>query len=68
MTAEKSTLNWGILGAARVTEKLIPAIIEASNARLIAVASRRKGAAAEVIEKWYQEIVTLKRWMILKHY
>jgi len=51
MTAEKSTLNWGILGAARVTEKLIPAIIEASNARLIAVASRRKGAAAEVIEK-----------------
>ncbi len=51
MTAEKTTLNWGILGAARVTEKLIPAIIEASNARLIAVASRRKGAAAEVIEK-----------------
>ncbi|WP_296593084.1 Gfo/Idh/MocA family oxidoreductase [Methylophaga sp.] len=51
MTADKNILNWGILGAARVTEKLIPAITQASNARLIAVASRRKGAAAEVIEK-----------------
>ena len=51
MTADTNILNWGILGAARVTEKLIPAITQASNARLIAVASRRKGAAAEVIEK-----------------
>lgn len=51
MTAEKTILNWGILGAARVTEKLIPAIIEADNARLIAVASRRQGAAAEALAK-----------------
>ncbi|THF58693.1 MAG: Gfo/Idh/MocA family oxidoreductase [Methylophaga nitratireducenticrescens] len=51
MTAEKTILNWGILGAARVTEKLIPAIIEANNAKLVAVASRRKGAAAEALAK-----------------
>lgn len=51
MAAQKTILNWGILGAARVTEKLIPAIIEAHNSRLVAVASRREGAAAEVIAK-----------------
>ena len=51
MAVEKHIVNWGILGAARVTEKLIPAIIQASNAKLYAVASRRQGAAAEVLEK-----------------
>jgi len=45
-------LNWGILGAARVNERLMPAIIEASNSKLIAVASRRKGASAEIINKY----------------
>ncbi|MDC9725937.1 MAG: Gfo/Idh/MocA family oxidoreductase [Gammaproteobacteria bacterium] len=49
--AEQSILRWGILGAARVNERLMPAIVEASNAKLIAVASRRQGAAAEVLEK-----------------
>jgi predicted dehydrogenase len=44
-------LRWGILGAARMTEVMLPAIVEASNAQLVAVASRRSGAAAEVLKK-----------------
>ncbi len=44
-------LRWGILGAARVNDKLMPAIVEASNARLVAIASRRPGAAAETLQK-----------------
>ena len=47
-----STLRWGILGAARVNERLLPAIVEAANAQLSAVASRRPGAAAEVLNKY----------------
>ncbi len=45
-------LNWGILGAARVNERLLPAIIEASNAGLVAIASRRSGAAKATLEKY----------------
>lgn len=45
-------LRWGILGAARVNERLLPAIIEAGNSELVAVASRRPGAAAEVLNKY----------------
>jgi len=45
-------LNWGILGAARVNERLLPAIIEAPNARLVAVASRRAGAALATLQKY----------------
>lgn len=44
-------LRWGILGAARVNDKLMPAIVEAPNARLVAIASRRPGAAAETLQK-----------------
>lgn len=45
-------LNWGILGAARVNERLLPAIAEATNSKLIAIASRRPGAAAETLAKY----------------
>ena len=45
-------LKWGILGAARVNERLLPAIIEASNAQLVAIASRRVGAAKATLEKY----------------
>lgn len=45
-------LKWGILGAARVNERLLPAIIEASNAQLVAIASRRAGAAKATLEKY----------------
>lgn len=44
-------LRWGILGAARVNDKLMPAIVEADNAKLVAIASRRAGAAAETLQK-----------------
>ena len=49
---EQSRLRWGILGAARVNERLLPAILAAPNAELVAVASRRKGAAADVVAKY----------------
>lgn len=49
---DKSKLRWGILGAARVNERLLPAIVEASNSELVAIASRRPGAAAETLAKY----------------
>lgn len=48
---ETNTLRWGILGAARVNEKLMPAIVAARNSKLVAIASRRPGAAAETLQK-----------------
>lgn len=45
-------LRWGILGAARVNERLLPAIVEAPNSQLVAIASRRPGAAAEILQKY----------------
>lgn len=45
-------LRWGILGAARVNERLLPAIVEASNAQLVAIASRRPGAAAQILAQY----------------
>ena len=45
-------LKWGILGAARVNERLLPAIIEASNSQLAAIASRRAGAAKATLDKY----------------
>ena len=50
MTSQK--LKWGILGAARVNERLLPAIIEAHNSQLVAIASRRAGAAKATLEKY----------------
>ena len=50
MTTQK--LKWGILGAARVNERLLPAIVEASNSQLVAIASRRAGAAKATLEKY----------------
>ena len=48
----KLKLKWGILGAARVNERLLPAILEAPNSQLVAIASRRAGAAAETLKKY----------------
>ena len=45
-------VRWGILGAARINERLLPAIVEANNAQLVAIASRRPGAAAETLHKY----------------
>lgn len=49
---KQTDLRWGILGAARVNERLLPAIVEADNAKLIAIASRRADAAAETLAKY----------------
>lgn len=51
MSSEQS-LGWGILGAARINERLLPAILEASNAHLVAIASRRPGAAQATLTKY----------------
>lgn len=51
MSTDKK-LRWGILGAARVNERLLPAIIEAPNSELAAIASRRAGAAKATLEKY----------------
>ncbi|MSP86782.1 MAG: Gfo/Idh/MocA family oxidoreductase [Methylotenera sp.] len=50
--SEIRKLKWGILGAARVNERLLPAIIDAPNAQLVGIASRRAGAAKETLEKY----------------
>lgn len=48
----QAQLRWGILGAARINERLLPAILEADNAELIAIASRRPGASADTLKKY----------------
>ncbi len=45
-------LTWGILGAARINQKLMPAIISAKNSELLAIASRRPGAALSTIQQY----------------
>ena len=52
-----SKLRWGILGAARVNERLLPAIVEAQNAELVAIASRRAGAARETLGKYAPQLL-----------
>ena len=52
MTEPTRKLRWGILGAARVNERLLPAIAEAHNSELVAIASRRPGAAAATLAKY----------------
>jgi predicted dehydrogenase len=49
---EQSKLRWGILGAARVNERLLPAIVEAANSELVAIASRRAGTAAQTLAQY----------------
>jgi xylose dehydrogenase (NAD/NADP) len=45
-------IKWGILGAARVNERLMPAIVQSDTGELIAIGSRRKGAAKECLLKY----------------
>lgn len=48
-------INWGILGAARINQQLMPALIQAANGRLIAIASQRPGAAQETLNLYGPE-------------
>ncbi|BBL77382.1 Gfo/Idh/MocA family protein [Methylomagnum ishizawai] len=52
MSEPTRKLRWGILGAARVNERLLPAIVEARNSELAAIASRRPGAAAACLARY----------------
>ena len=45
-------VRWGILGAARINERLLPAIAESSNSQLVAIASRRPNAAVETLAQF----------------
>ena len=45
-------VRWGIVGAARINEKLIPAICQSEFAELIAIGSRRPEAAIECVTKY----------------
>jgi D-xylose 1-dehydrogenase (NADP+, D-xylono-1,5-lactone-forming) len=57
---KQSVVRWGILGAARVNERLLPAIVAAKNAELVAIASRRNGAAAETLKKHAPEQTSVR--------
>ena len=45
-------IRWGILGAARVNERLLPAIANSPFGELFAIGSRRANAAEECLEKY----------------
>jgi xylose dehydrogenase (NAD/NADP) len=46
------TVNWGILGAARVNQRLLPAIENNQHSKILMLASRRNGAAEECIKQY----------------
>ena len=46
------TVNWGILGAARVNQRLLPAIENNPHSKILMLASRRKGAAEECVKRY----------------
>ena len=52
----KTKLRWGILGAARINERLMPAIVGANNAELVAIASRRAGAATATLDQYAPQL------------
>jgi xylose dehydrogenase (NAD/NADP) len=60
--SEPSKLRWGILGGARVNERLLPAIVEAPNSQLVAIASRRAGAAAETLQKYAPQLSGIRTY------
>lgn len=49
-------VRWGILGAARVNERLLPVIANSLFGELVAIGSRRENAAAECVEKYQPTI------------
>lgn len=58
--SQTSPLRWGILGAARVNERLLPAIAGAPNAQLVAIASRRAHAAAQTVAQYAPHLQDVK--------
>ena len=50
-------VNWGILGVARIVEKVLPIIANSMNGELVAIGSRRTDAAKSLINKAYPELI-----------
>ena len=50
-------VNWGILGAARIVEKVLPIIANSTNGELVAIGSRRTDAAKSIINKVSPELI-----------
>ncbi len=50
-------VNWGILGAARIVEKVLPIIANSINGELVAIGSRRSDAAESLINKACPELI-----------
>ena len=50
-------ISWAILGAARVNERLIPAIINSDHGELVAIGSRRENSAEECVKKYAEKHV-----------
>jgi len=46
------TVNWGILGAARVNQRLLPAIENNVHSKILMLGSRRNGAAKECVQQY----------------
>jgi len=46
------TVNWGILGAARVNQRLLPAIENNQHSKILMLASRRNGAAEVCVQQY----------------
>ncbi|TXL19506.1 oxidoreductase [Methylococcaceae bacterium HT5] len=53
-------LRWGILGAARINQQLMPAIVATENSELVAIASRRPGAAEETLKQYAPDIENVR--------
>jgi xylose dehydrogenase (NAD/NADP) len=49
-------VRWAILGAARVNEKIIPAITGSVQGELVAVGSRRENSAKECVKKYAPDL------------
>ena len=46
---DQAVLRWGILGAARINQQLMPAIVTAKQSQLVAIASQRPEAAQKIL-------------------
>jgi predicted dehydrogenase len=46
-------LRWGILGVAKINERLLPAVARAANAEVVAIASRSLDRAREAARRWH---------------
>jgi len=53
-------INWGILGAARVNQRLLPEIENNAHSKILMLASRRNGAAEECVHQYAKNPESIK--------